>query len=130
MSDLGKLIEHIDYFFERIPSIYDSAVKYEIYLKDKKWLISNLSTGQQFGTTKAESVLSYLKEKNVDLIQLHVLIHQSVVTEGVLRRMQQRKVEALIGKEAIDEGEEAWDEFGKGLAEALGQKKTELKVVE
>lgn len=132
MDNLEQLVCHIDYFFENIPSVYDEDLDFEVYLKDGKWLITNSKTDKQFGTTNPKHILLFLTEQNADLSVLHSMIYQNVVVEGVLRKKQLRKVEKLIGKEAVEEGEESWNQFADSLMETVGKqiKKSKLSVVE
>ena len=115
MDNLNELMEHIDYFFQDIPSAYDSDRRFEVYLTEGRWLITDKSNEKAFGTTKYEDALGFLKEANVDLLVLHSLLHDKVCTEGVLRRMQIEKCEELVGAEAITRSEESWAAFADGL---------------
>ena len=132
MDNLKELMGHIEYFYQPIKSVYDSDLEYEVYLKDGRWTITNLKDGQIFGTTDHEKTLEYLTENKADLSIFHVAVYQCVVNEGVLRRMQLKNVEKLVGIEAIDKQDEAWKDFAKGLVETIEKEmnKPNLRAVE
>lgn len=121
-NNLSELMEHITYFYQNIPSSYDSDIEFEVYLKDKEWKITNFIAGSQEIFTKSEDALQYMIDFNVDLLILHNLVHHSVCTEGTLRRMQLKKVEELVGVEEIDKQAEGWENFAKSIAKILNPK--------
>lgn len=126
MSDnLSKLMGHIDYFFQNIPSLYDSDRQFEVYLKEKKWLITEKKSEQKFESDNYEDALNHLIEGNADLAVLHSLIYSNICTEGVLRRRQLKDVEELVGSEAIDKQQEGWDNFASGLRDMIEAINTE-----
>ena len=133
-DNLLELMEHIDYFFENIPLDYDESKKFEVFLKDKKWQITNLEDGKIFGTTDHKDAYTFLIENKIDLLDLHRRMFQSICTEGVLRRRQIVECEKLVGKEAIDKSEIAWKAFTDALVgtikKELVDEKTSLALVD
>ena len=131
-DDLKDLMGHIDYFYQPISSAYDETIEFTVFLKDGRWEITNNSVLQTFGTTNSDAALDFLIEVKADLIMLHSLVYSSVCTEGVLRRLQLKKVEELVGKEALDEQDKHWEEFTKGLTGMIEQEmdKPKLGLVE
>ncbi len=90
MDNLRELMGHIDYFFQNIPSQYKTDVKFEVYLKDKRWTVKDTGDNSVFGTTDHNVVLDHLIEVNADLKVLHGLVHSNICTEGVLYEKIQR----------------------------------------
>ncbi len=83
---------------------------------------------------KIEEALQYLIDRKANLSVFHNLVHGNVCTEGVLRRMQLKKVTEIVGLAAIDKQEEEWANFGAGLRSLLdtalnGEEKTCLTLV-
>ena len=137
MAKLKEMMGHIDYFYQPIPSAYDDTIEFTVYLKDGRWEIKNNSVLQTFGTTSSDAALDFLIEVKADLKMLHNLIYSNICTEGVLRRMQLKKCEAIVGTENIDNHEEAWTKFSEslvgmieGIADKKEEKKTGLTLVE
>lgn len=118
-NNLSELIEHITYFYQHIPSAYDSDIQYEVYLKDGKWTIKNLVTESTIILSDDIEALEYMIEANLDLSILHSYVLSDVCTEGVLRRNQLLKVEDLVGVEAINEVEKAWEKFADTIKEIV-----------
>ena len=118
-NNLDELLEHLDYFYDYVKSDYDSDRKFEVYLKEGQWTITDSANGNIFGTPDNKRVMEYLVENNADLLTFHGLVHSAICTEGVLRRMQLKKVELLVGKESLDKSEEAFDAFAKSLGAAV-----------
>ena len=119
MDNLRELMGHIDYFFQNIPSQYKTDVKFEVYLKDKRWTVKDTGDNSVFGTTDHNVVLDHLIEVNADLKVLHGLVHSNICTEGVLRKLQLKKCADLVGIESIDSHEEAWSKFAENLGSII-----------
>ena len=134
-DNLEDLMGHIDYFYQIIPSAYDGDVKFTVYLKNKIWKIENSRNPDLFESQDHKEALQYLVDRKVDLSILHTLVYGNVCTEGVLRRMQLKKVTELVGLAAIDKQEEGWANFGAGLKDIIektldSKEKTCLTLVE
>ena len=130
MTQLTDLMNHIDYFYEEIPSVYGNK-RYIVHLEKDTWMISQ-DKEILIGTTDQEVALKYLTENSVDLGIFHSLLFGKIATEGVLRREQLKKIENLIGTEAINEQEEVWNEFAESLFETIQKEvnKPKLEVVD
>ena len=122
-NDLEKLMRHIDYFFEPVKSTYNPEQSFEIYLKEGRWIITDLLSGEVFGTTEYEEALNHLVENKADLLLFHTLLHSKICTEGVLRRKQLKKCEELVGVDSIDESEKVWEGFAEKLLEIINTEK-------
>lgn len=125
--DTLKFMEHIEYFYEKVNSAYGDEI-FTVYLKEGVWEITK---GQEmFGTTNTKDAFNYLSEQNVDLGNFHALVYDKVCTEGVLRRMQLKKIEELVGSEAIDTQEEGWANFAKQIVGIIDKEdKPKLAIV-
>ena len=119
IDNLNKLMEHIDYFYEYVPSTYESGKKFEVYLKEGTWLITDKKTEESFSTTKHEEALNHLVKCQADLGLFHTMVFGKICTEGVLRRRQLKDVEELVGTDAINKQEEGWDNFADGLKDMI-----------
>lgn len=134
MDNLLDLMKHVGYFYEPIPSTYEDGRKFTVYLKDTRWTITDSKTEKDFGTTNPEHALGFLVEAKADLLVLHSLISSCICTEGCNLRRKLKKVEDLVGTEAIDVAEEGWKDFAKSIAEMIGKidkekDKPDLKLV-
>ena len=125
-------MDHVEYFFGNISTVYDKEHEFEIYLHDGRWEIKDTKTEWVFGTTEYKDALAHLIKMNVDMNEAHVMFYNIVCTEGVLKRMQLRKIEDMVGKDAVDRQSAGWDSFGEQLKKELQKeiKKPKLSMVE
>lgn len=126
MTDVITLMKHIDYIYEPIPNIYSNK-EYIVQLKNNNWMIFD---GERIvlGTTDSDVALGFLQEMKIDMVILHSLLIDKVATEGVLRRMQLKKCEDLIGADIIDEQAKGFDAMVKNIIDAVGIKEDKPKL--
>ena len=131
MTKLEDLLEHIDYFYEKIKSDYNPEVEFTIHLENELWEVTNNSDIKEFATNNSKLLLESLIEHKADLATFHSLVKSKICTEGVLNRRQLKTIEELVGKESIDQCEKDWEGFAESLKAAITKEvnKTKLEIV-
>jgi hypothetical protein len=125
---IEDLIGHIEYFFGNVKSDYDKDKEFEVYLKDGNWNITNKATGWVFGTTDHLMALNHLIDVKADISQFHIMLYNIVCTEGVLKRMQLKKIEEIVGVDAVDRQAAGWDSFSSSLVKKINKETTKPKL--
>lgn len=120
-----KLMEHIEYFYEPIPTL-DGQTKYFVYLKDGEWkLIEDDYTLVK--TKNPKLIRDMLKDFGADLEIFHMLLQGCVAVEAVNHIHHLKLCEELVGRELINQTMQGVEDMVKQVDKVL--KKTRLKVV-
>lgn len=120
-----KLMEHIEYFYEPIPTL-DGQTKYYVYLKDEEWQM--IEDGHILVKTKRPRlILDMLKDFGADLEIFNMLLQGSVAVEAVNHIHALKLCEELVGKDLINQTMQGVEDMCKKVKKVLDR--TRLKVV-
>lgn len=130
-----NLMEHIDYFYEPIPTI-DGQHKYYIWLIDEVWNI--IDQGEVILKTRSsKETLDLMKKLGCDLEQFQVLMQGCIAVEAVVHINALKLCEDLVGRAAIEEAMKGAEEMAKSVKKAVDKirkdklkNERQLKVVE
>ena len=122
-----KLMEHIEYFYEPIPTL-DGQTKYFVYLKDGEWQLIEDGKYLLVKTKKPRLIFDMLKDFGADLEIFHMLLKGCVAVEAVNHIQALQICEDLVGKEAIEQARLGAENLAKSIKGAVEKvRKDKLK---
>ena len=119
-----------------VPAFNDVSISFEILWKKENKLPWSFTLRDADNWTECSSldILDALEEIECDLVDFKQQIVSKMITQVAYMNMRIKSTRELIGDEAVDAGIHAYDDFGKALAESVGEMlgnktKTKLSLV-
>lgn len=114
---MTNLMEHIEYFYEPIPTI-DGQHQYYIWLQDEVWKV--IDGGEVILRTKTSTIVNdFMREIGCDMEQFNLMLQGTVAVEAVTHIQALKLCEELVGKEAITEAMRSVERFGQQVTKAV-----------
>lgn len=110
-------MEHIEYFYEPIPTI-DGQHKYFIWLQDEVWKV--IDGGEVILKTKTSALArDFMQEIGCDMEQFNLMLQGTVAVEAVVHIQALKLCEELVGRAAIEEAMKGVEAFGQQVVKAV-----------
>lgn len=114
---MTNLMEHIEYFYEPIPTI-DGQHKYYIWLQDEVWKV--IDGGEVILRTKTSALAKdFMQEIGCDMEQFNLMLQGTVAVEAVTHIQALKLCEELVGRAAIEEAMKGVEAFGQQVVKAV-----------